>query len=532
MVGQRDRRHGRTAGGRVTQPITPQRIFDSRVSKGGTGPFAAGDTRTIQVLGRGAVPLSGVAGIVGNLAVIPGTAGGYLTIWPAGRKMPTASNINFGVGGPAISNTFTVELGPTGAISVYDGYGTGAEVFIDVQAWIPAPELAPVGPSVLPTSTSAPSGTDSVKAAQVLTTALRYGMDTWWPGPAQTLLAADLGYDYLGKPTNHDAVRRLGMAALGMSTALATGLSTDPVMLARTVALVTRVAGAHVTNAVGGWGEGWQTSMWSSLCGRAAWLLWPSMPEETRAAVARMVAHEADYAARYQIHYLRDAAGTVLSPGDSGAEEVAWQGTAMQIAAVMLPTHPNAGIWQTEMQRFALAAWARPADVAGSPLTITGSNVEPNGQVINHSRIAPDYSTCIQFNLEAWPLFALAGKATPQAMRQFLGPVYAALNALYVPGTATITYPQGCDWGTGQQAPYALADALAVCCGFDTTGTAAGYLDLHLDEWLAQQARHADGHTYEPGEYVYEGCEEHAMMLAAAVWVALWMRDQGLGSFA
>ena len=163
---------------------------------------------------------------------------------------------------------------------------------------------------------------------------------------------------------------------------------------------------------------------------------------------------------------------------------------------------------------------------------ITGSNIEANGQVINHNRIAPDYSTCIQFNLEAWPLFTLAGEATPEDMRRLLGPVYAALNALYVPGTATVTYPQGCDWGTGQQAPYALADALALVCGFDTTGTAAQYLGLHLDEWLAQQARHADGHTYEPADYFYEGGEEQAMQLAAAVWMVLYLRDRGLGSWA
>lgn len=164
---------------------------------------------------------------------------------------------------------------------------------------------------------------------------------------------------------------------------------------------------------------------------------------------------------------------------------------------------------------------------------ITGSNVEANGQVINHNRIAPDYSTCIQFNLEAWPLFTLVREDTPEEMRRFVGPVYAALNALYVPGTATVMYPQGCDWGTGQQAPYALADALALACGFDSTGTAATYLELHLDAWLAQQARHADGHTYaSAAEYNYEGAEEHVVQLAATLWMALYLRDRGLGSWA
>ena len=162
---------------------------------------------------------------------------------------------------------------------------------------------------------------------------------------------------------------------------------------------------------------------------------------------------------------------------------------------------------------------------------ITGSNVESDGTVINHNRIAPDYATCTYQNLDAAGLFTLAGRSTPQAMRQFLGPVYAALVGLYVPGTATVTYPQGCEWGTGQMLPYALADAQALVYGYDP-GTAAQYLGLHLDAQLAMQARHADGHTYATdAEYSYEGREEHIMQLAAQLWLMLYLRDGGLGSF-
>lgn len=516
-------------------PITPVRILDTRGPNGGhPAALAAGETFTLPVLGRGAVPLSGVAGIIGNVTVIPSTAGGYLTLWPAGYARPTASNINFPASGQPVANTFTVALGPTGAISIYDGFAAGAHVVIDVQGWISADPLDAVGPSSVIPTPAVPTAIDSVKAAQVLTTALRYGMDTWWPGPAQTLLATPLT-----QTLAHDEVRRLSMAALGMSTALATGLSGDSVMRARLIALVTKVAGAHVTNASGGWGEGWQTSMWSSICGRAAWFMWQEMPTATRDAVARIVAHEADYAARYQIKYLRDAAGTVLSPGDSGTEEVAWQGSAMHIAAVMLPTHPHVVIWETELRRFALASTARPADVATTP-QITGSNIEANGDVVNHNRWASDYATStIYQNLDAVALYALAGRPAPQALRQFLAPIYAAFTGItyaggttYVPGTAGIYYPQGCDWGTGQKLPYALADALALTWGFDP-GTAATYLGLHLDAALAMQSRHADGHTYANAtEYNYEGCEEHVMLLAALTWWALYLRDQGLGTFA
>lgn len=345
-------------------PITPVRILDTRPSKGGAGPFAAGETRTLQILGAGAVPLSGVAAIVGNATAIatnvPNT--GHLTIWPAGHPMPLASNVNHGVGG-VLCNQFIVPLGPGGAINLFS-YAAALDVIVDVQGWIRAPELAPAGPTVA-LAPAVLAAVDSVKAVQVLAGAVRYAMSTWWPGPAQTLLATTLG-----QALAYDEVRRLAMAALGVSTALATGVY-DPASVGvsaqvatdRVVQLVDRVASQHVTSTAGGWGGGWQSSLWSALAGRAAWVLWDAMPTSTRAAVARMVEHEADFAARCRIHYLRDAAGILLTPGNSGAEEVAWQGGAMQVALAMLPGHPHAGIWLTEMQRYALAAWARPQDV-------------------------------------------------------------------------------------------------------------------------------------------------------------------------
>lgn len=519
------------------QAITPVRILDTRPSKGGAGPFAAGETRTLQVLGRGAVPLSGVAAIIGNATVLSGASGGYLTLWPAGYQMPTASNINFPAGGQPLANQFVCALGPTGAISLFDGFAPGTNVIIDVQGWIPADPLRAVGPSVPFELPSFGWPTDTMRAELILKSATDYLLNVWWPGPAQTLMAADLGY--AGAAGNHDAVRRLAMAALGLSTGVAAHLpGADPAsaMLVRTVQIVDRVAGAHVTNALGGWGEGWQTPMWAAICARAAWFNWDAMPAMTRAAVARMVAHEADYAARRQLHYLRDAAGTVLTPGDTGAEEVSWWGLAMQVAQVMLPEHSNVPIWSTEMQRYALAAAARPQDVATWSTTITGSNVEVDGTVVNHGRVASDYATCLLYqNADAIPLFALAGRPTPQAMRQLSAPVYAAFTgaspATYVSGTGGIFYPQGNDWGTGQVLPYALADAQALAYGYDS-GTAAFYLGLHLDAVLAQQARFTDGHTYlNDAEYNYEGREEHTAQLAAQLWLTLYLRDREMVSF-
>jgi hypothetical protein len=218
----------------------------------------------------------------------------------------------------------------------------------------------------------------------------------------------------------------------------------------------------------------------------------------------------------------------------------------MQIGLVMLPSNQNAHIWAKEIVQYALAAWARPADVASSmvinglPLSswISGSNVEVDGIVINHSRIASDYSTTTYQNLDAAALYVLSGQQIPAGNTTLLGPVYAAFRDVtfagggqtYVEHSAAIFYPEGNDWGLGQVLPYALADAQALVFGYNP-GTAAEYLGLHQDAVLAQQARHSDGHTYEPIEYNYEGREEHAAQLASQLYLTLYLRDHSLVSF-
>ena len=109
--------------------------------------------------------------------------------------------------------------------------------------------------------------------------------------------------DSTAQRDSSDAIRRLSMEALGVSTALSTGVydASDAGMseaaaldVVRTV--VDRVACRHRATVVGGWGQTWQSTMWSSLAARAAWLSWGAMPSSTRACVRSMVLSEADFA--------------------------------------------------------------------------------------------------------------------------------------------------------------------------------------------------------------------------------------------
>lgn len=541
------------SGGGVN-PITAVRILDTRTTNGGhNAALIADNTFDLAVLGRGGVPSFGVAAVFINITVVAATGptgGGYVTVWASGVTRPVASNVNF-TAGAVVANTALVALGANGAVSIYSGFAAGEHVIIDVQGWVAAAMAEGVGPSI-PFDQATLSVTDSVKARQVLNNAVKYAMGSWWGGSAQTLLVAPL--DQSGG--DGDAVRRMSMQALAASTALATGAYepllgaayTPHVVAERTNTLINRVASQHLVNHGGGWGESWQSPLWTALLGRAAWFIWdwPELTAQTKQYVAKVVEYEANYAARQKLHYLRDGSGTVLTPGDSGAEEVAWWAGAMQVGLVMLPSNQNVRIWEKEVVQFALAAWARPADVTSStvinglPLSswISGSNVEANGVVINHQRIASDYSTTTYLNLDAAALYVLSGRQIPAGITALLGPVYAAFRGVtftgggqtYVEHSGAIFYPEGNDWGLGQVLPYALSDAQALVFGYDP-GTAAEYLGLHLNAVLAQQARHASGYTYDPGEYIYEGAEEHAAQLASQLYLTLYLRDHNLVSF-
>lgn len=546
------------------KPIQAHRVLDSRTAVGGRNgvPLGHDQSFSVPVTGVGGVPSTGVGAVIAHVvAVGPTSNGGYFTAYSTGYARPLASSLNFKPGMTA-SNDVVIPIGADGTVSIYNYNISGTtHAILDIQGWIASPNLTSAAPSVQ-FNTAGPTAADSQKAQQILANANRYAMTGWWDGPAQTLLAYDLG----PATANHDAVRRLGMQALSLSTSLATGVYDEAtagvspeVAKQRTIQMINRVASQHVTNRLGGWGNSWQSGMWAGIAGRAAWYIWADLPVATQNNVARMVSHEANYVARVKIHYLRDAAGNVLTSGDSGAEEVSWNATAIQVALVMMPNHPRTNIWLTELARLSLASWARPQDVTspkvfnGAPLSawLKGSNVESNGIIINHNRVASDYSTTTYQNLDAAPLFALADKQTPRAVVGLLAPVYAAFRGVtfseptylapggqtYVTNSAAIYYPQSNDWGTGQKLPYALSDAQALVYGYDP-GTANQYLLLHEDAQLAMQARFTDGRTYDldvPGtpnaEYNYEGREEHTAQLASQLYLTLYMRDNGLVSF-
>jgi len=125
-----------SAAGPSFNPIAPNRIMDTRAGVGTpAAPLAAGETRALQVVGQAGIPADAVAVAV-NLTVTEPTASSYVTVWPAGATMPTASNINV-VAGQTLANMVTVGIGSGGQIDLFNLAGD-AHVLVDVTGWYTA----------------------------------------------------------------------------------------------------------------------------------------------------------------------------------------------------------------------------------------------------------------------------------------------------------------------------------------------------------------------------------------------------------
>jgi streptogramin lyase len=124
---------GGSPGGNYT-PLVPARILDTRNGTGGyLGSLGPNSTITVQVLGAGGVPGSGVGAVALNVTADGGTDSSFLTIFPGPGTVPLVSNLNF-VQQQTIANMVVVNVGTDGQVRVYNARGN-VHVIIDVNGW-------------------------------------------------------------------------------------------------------------------------------------------------------------------------------------------------------------------------------------------------------------------------------------------------------------------------------------------------------------------------------------------------------------
>jgi hypothetical protein len=400
--------------------------------------------------------------------------------------------------------------------------------------------------------TSAFSFVDHAVSREILTNTNRYALSTWRSTVLPQMETA------LRQNLIQPGVISIAAEAYALALSLRTR-AYDPrkagVSAADATALVRRlvdlVAGEHLANHPKGWGQPWlrgacrECEYLQGLCAafaaRAAWLLWEDLTAAEKAPVLRMLEYEADRELEVPIHYLRARTGRLLTPGNTGADELAWEASAPALAAAMLPDAGHRAAWLFKVVQFTIAAWARPQDVTssavvgGAPLWrwLDGSNVEANGELVNHARIAPDYVGEIDHTIAAVRDLMLGGSSVPSVLLRNLDVIYQSLTdvqhhsppylppggTVYRPGTRDVYWPMRCDWGQRQPVGFAVIDAEAVAFGFGPP-TAGSYLRLHALDELSMQERSQDRRSYlSPDEFSKSTAEEETAWLAANLYL-------------
>ena len=121
-----------STGGTLFRPTLPTRIVDTR--PGLVGPTGVRDA--VVVSAANGVPTSAVAAVL-NLTGVAPTAPTFLTAFPQGGTLPTASNLNLARSQTAASLA-TVKTGPTGRVTVYNAAGSVGLV-VDLSGWFGPP---------------------------------------------------------------------------------------------------------------------------------------------------------------------------------------------------------------------------------------------------------------------------------------------------------------------------------------------------------------------------------------------------------
>jgi hypothetical protein len=133
----------------LTALSAPARLLDTRPGLttidgqyAGAGIRPTGSVQVLQVAGRAGIP-SGVASVVLNVTVDAPQLSGFITVYPCGAALPTASNLNY-VAGQTVPNAVISKLSAAGTVCLFASAAT--HLIVDITGYFAATTvLVPLG---------------------------------------------------------------------------------------------------------------------------------------------------------------------------------------------------------------------------------------------------------------------------------------------------------------------------------------------------------------------------------------------------
>ena len=320
------------------------------------------------------------------------------------------------------------------------------------------------------------------------------------------------------------------------------------------------------------WGNEWQSAYWAAQVGEAGWMMWDHLTNSTRQALAKVVELEANRFVSYQVPYWANPNGTINTPGDTKAEENAWNSRILTVAQAMMPSNPNVLLWRAKASELMVSAYSRPSDLTNTQMVdgkqvkqwLAGYNMYNNGVVVNHNIVHPDYAIADILRYTTVIDTALANQYTPQSTFFNSDVIYNYLTSLqFTPGASpygsgnivspggtiyrtsvqsgnlvydpNLYYPQGTDWSTLRYDDVSLMDLYAEFQGLDIGKSydAMGWVKARLN--AIQSIQNRPGHTgnlYQTGDWVndWRAKETFALQQLSEEWMLWWLMQHNMTS--
>jgi uncharacterized protein (DUF1501 family) len=114
-------------------PVSPSRVVDTREGVGAPRARVERADVGVPLVGRGGVPAGGAAAVLMNVTAVSPSTGTYVTVYPAGKARPLASNLNANAG-QVVPNMVLARLGTGGAAVLYNNSGS-IDLVADVMGY-------------------------------------------------------------------------------------------------------------------------------------------------------------------------------------------------------------------------------------------------------------------------------------------------------------------------------------------------------------------------------------------------------------
>jgi hypothetical protein len=113
----------------------PKRILDTRSGTGAPkARVAAHGTVVLTVAGKGGVPATGATSVLLDVAALSPAAGGSLTVFPAGKARPAATEVSFAAKVTG-DDLVAVPIGSHGQVDLYNGSAGTVDLTADVVGY-------------------------------------------------------------------------------------------------------------------------------------------------------------------------------------------------------------------------------------------------------------------------------------------------------------------------------------------------------------------------------------------------------------